>query len=54
MINIEIESRVSTASEFKSIECSYVCAGLLKIKPEPRQIKFSERTDASYKYYPCN
>lgn len=42
-----------TASEFKLIMGSYICADLLKLKHEPQNPESSERNEAYYKSRPC-
>lgn len=42
-----------TASEFKSIMGSYICADLLEIKHELQHPESSERNEAYYKSRPC-
>ena len=42
-----------TASEFKSIMGSYICADLLKLKHEPQSSESLERNEAYYKSRPC-
>ena len=42
-----------TATEFKLIMGSYICADLLKLKHEPQYPESSERNEAYYKSRPC-
>ena len=42
-----------TASKFKSVMGSYICADLLKIKHAPQKTESSERNEAYYSSRPC-
>ncbi len=51
--NMNYKAVQRTASEFKAIMGSYICADLLKLKHEPQNSEASERNESYYKSRPC-